>query len=151
MGLRRKGREIAVQTLYSLEYLELDSFLRELEFLEKYPSKLDDIAADREINKNDKVYDFAENLLKGMIQNIDIIDTKISEQSTHWPIDKIAFLDKSILRIAIYEILFTETPHPVIMNEAIEIAKKYCSENSAKYINGVLNAISKQEKAKSRS
>ena len=83
-----------------------------------------------------------------MIQNIDIIDSKISEQSIHWPIDKIAFLDKSILRIAIYEILFTETPHPVIMNEAIEIAKKYCSENSAKFINGVLNAISKQEKAK---
>ena len=55
--------------------------------------------------------------------SIDIIDSKISEQSIHWPIDKIAFLDKSILRIAIYEILFTETPHPVIMNEAIEIAK----------------------------
>jgi N utilization substance protein B len=148
MGLRRKGREVAVQTLYSLEYLELDSFLRELEFLEKYPTKLDDIAADREINKTDKVYIFAEDILKGMIQNIDIIDSKISEQSIHWPIDKIAFLDKSILRIAIYEILFTETPHPVIMNEAIEIAKKYCSENSAKFINGVLNAISKQEKAK---
>ena len=90
MGLRRKGREVAVQTLYSLEYLELDSFLRELEFLEKYPTKLDDIAADREINKTDKVYIFAEDILKGMIQNIDIIDSKISEQSIHWPIDKIA-------------------------------------------------------------
>lgn len=147
MGLRRKGREIAVQTLYSLEYLELDSFLRELEFLEKYPEKLQEIANDRDISDDDKVFAFADNILKSMIQNLDDVDNKISEQSTHWPIDKIAYLDKSVLRIAVYEILFTDTPDPVVMNEAIEIAKKYCSESSAKYINGVLNAISKQTKA----
>lgn len=145
MGLRRKGREIAVQTLYSLEYLELNSFLRELEFLEKYPEKLEEIAADREIDKDDKVFAFADEILKGMIQNLDAVDGKITQQSTHWPLDKIAYLDKSVLRIGIYEILFTSTPDPVVMNEAIEIAKKYCSENSAKFINGVLNAISRQK------
>jgi len=145
MGLRRKGREIAVQTLYSLEYLELDSFLRELEFLEKYPEKLLEIAADRDITAEDKVFDFAESIIKGMIMNIDAVDEKIGAQSTHWPLDKIAYLDKSVLRIAVYEILFTDTPDPVAMDEAIEIAKKYCSESSAKFINGVLNAIAKEK------
>ncbi|MCK4956523.1 MAG: transcription antitermination factor NusB [Candidatus Cloacimonetes bacterium] len=146
MGLRRKGREIAVQTLYSLEYLELDSFLRELEFLEKYPQKLIEIATDRGVEEGVKEFNFADSILKGLIQNIDEIDEQISKHSTHWTIDKIAYLDKSVLRIAIYEILFTSTPHPIVMNEAIEIAKKYCSESSAKFINGILNATSKELK-----
>jgi N utilization substance protein B len=77
--------------------------------------------------------------------NIDAVDEKIGAQSTHWPLDKIAYLDKSVLRIAVYEILFTDTPDPVAMDEAIEIAKKYCSESSAKFINGVLNAIAKEK------
>ena len=128
MGLRRKGREIAVQTLYSLEYLELDSFLREIEFLEKYPEKLREIAEDRKISEKDSVFVFADQLIKGMIQNIDVVDENISKSSAHWPINTIGYIDKSVLRIAIYEILFTKVPNPIIMNEAIEIAKRYCSE-----------------------
>ena len=60
--------------------------------------------------------------------------------------DRIAKLDKCILRIATYEMLFTETAPAVIMNEAIEIAKKFCSESSGKFINGILNSIAEESR-----
>ncbi|MBN1327204.1 MAG: transcription antitermination factor NusB [Candidatus Cloacimonetes bacterium] len=141
MGIRRKGREIAVQTLYALNYQINAQELKDLQ-TEQIKAYLIDIAGDKEIGVDDKIFSFAESLLYNLIPKIDQIDEQIMNHSTNWNINRIANIDKSILRIAIYELLFTETAPPIIMNEAIEIAKKYCSESSGKFINGILNAIS---------
>lgn len=145
MGLRRKGREIALQTLYSLEFLETDSYLKELGWLEAYKEKLSEICSDNHIDNDSKICEFAASIIDGMIPNLEVIDENIGAHSTNWSIDKIASLDKCLLRIATYEMLFTDTPPAIVMNEAIEIAKKFCAESSSKFINGILNAIAKEK------
>ncbi len=137
MGIRRKGREIAVQSLYSLNFFE-----------KHYIEILEDISTRKEIKKSKKIFEFVDSILKSTIENLPEIDKNISQHSTNWSIDKIAELDRCILRVAVNEMLFTETPHAIIIDEAIEISKKYCAENSCKFINGILDAISWELKNK---
>ncbi len=142
MGMRRKGREVAIQTLYSIEFLDNDIRLLPEDGALKI---LEGIAADKEILPNNPIYEFASDLVLNVLKHIDPIDEKIKVHSTNWSFDRIAKLDLSVLRVAVYELIYTETAPAIIMNEAIEIAKKYCSESSGKFINGVLNAISKDK------
>ncbi len=140
MGIRRKGREIAVQTIYSLEFVthEFQIDAKELK------NKLLEMAVDKGIEEDSKIFEFAQDLLNNIFSNLDIIDKKIKEHSTNWTFERIAKLDLSIMRIAVYEMSLTEIAPAIAMNEAIEIAKKYCSGSSSKFINGVLNAVAKE-------
>nr|MDA3814453.1 transcription antitermination factor NusB [Candidatus Cloacimonadota bacterium] len=106
---------------------------------------LEGVAADKEILPNNPIYEFASDLVLNVLKHIDPIDERIKVHSTNWSFDRIAKLDVSVMRVAVYELIYTETAPAIIMNEAIEIAKKYCSESSGKFINGVLNAISKDQ------
>jgi len=144
MGMRRKGREIALQTLYSLDYVETGAYLQELELLDKFREQLVDIAADQDIDEENRIFLFAEDLIANVLRNLEPIDVQINGHSTNWKVERLALLDKSLLRIATYELLFTDTAPAIVMNEAIEIAKKYCSESSGKFINGVLNGINEE-------
>lgn len=140
MGIRRKGREIAVQTIYSLEFVN-HGFQIEAKELK---NKLLEMAVDKGIEEDSKIFEFAQDLLNNIIPNLKIIDDKIKEHSTNWTFDKIAKLDLSIMRIAVYEMSLTKIAPAIAMNEAIEIAKKYCSGSSSKFINGVLNAVANE-------
>ncbi len=140
MGIRRKGREIAVQTIYSLEFVN-QGFQIEAKELK---NKLIEMAADKGIEEDNKIFEFAHDLLNNIFSNLDIIDEKIKKHSTNWTFERIAKLDLSIMRVAVYEMSLTEIAPAIAMNEAIEIAKKYCSGSSSKFINGVLNAIAKE-------
>jgi len=144
MGMRRKGREIAMQTLYALEYKEY--FQTESERIDFCKMKLEEIAESKEIAKDNSIYEFAEEIILNILAKLDEIDEKIVAHSTNWSMDKIANLDRSILRIATYEMLFTPTAPAIVMNEAIEIAKRFCSDSSSKFINGILNSIAKELK-----
>lgn len=146
MSFRRKSREIVIQTLYALEYEERDDYLQELELLNQYEEKLATIAEENHIDQEKEIYKFANKLLKGMLPNLGDIDEVINEYSKGWSTERIAKVDLSILRLAIYEINFAKTPAPVVINEAIEISKKFCSETSAPYINAVLDAVHHQVK-----
>ena len=140
MGIRRKGREITVQTIYSLEFVNNGFQIEDKEL----KNKLLEIAADKGIDEDSNIFEFAQDLLNNIVPNLNIIDDKIKEHSTNWTFDRIAKLDLSIMRIAVYEMLLTELAPAIAMNEAIEIAKKYCSGSSSKFINGVLNAVAKE-------
>jgi N utilization substance protein B len=140
MGIRRKGREITVQTIYSLEFVNNGFQIKDKEL----KNKLLEIAADKGIDEDSNIFEFAQDLLNNIVPNLNIIDDKIKEHSTNWTFDRIAKLDLSIMRIAVYEMLLTELAPAIAMNEAIEIAKKYCSGSSSKFINGVLNAVAKE-------
>jgi N utilization substance protein B len=146
MSFRRKSREFVIQTLYALEYEEKNEYLQELELLNKYEEKLLSIAEENHIDHEKEIYKFAESLLKGMIPNISDIDEIINQHSKGWSSERIAKVDLSILRLAVYELKFANTPAPVVINEAIEISKKFCSETSAPFINAVLDAVHHQNK-----
>ncbi len=146
MGIRRKGREVALQTLYSLEYFDSESDISPRDTSSVFYEKLLEITNNKNIKNNSPIYEFAEKILIHLLENIDNIDKVIEKYTINWSISKIAFLDKSILRIGVYELLFTDTAPPIIINEAIEISKKYCSESSGKFINGILNAVVEGQK-----
>ena len=144
MGIRRKGREIAVQTIYSLEFVSNGFQTEDKEFM----NKLSEIAADKGIEKDNKIFEFAQDLLKNIFSNLNVIDEKIKEHSTNWTFERIAKLDLSIMRVAVYEMSLSKIAPAIAMNEAIEIAKKYCSRSSSKFINGVLNAVANETQVK---
>ncbi|HNX38440.1 MAG TPA: transcription antitermination factor NusB [Candidatus Cloacimonadota bacterium] len=143
MGQRRKAREMAVQTLYALDFCEIDPDFREYSLLNEYPGVLEQLGEDEHVPSDTPVYAFADELIKNTIINLEDIETEINKHSQNWPCESIAQLDRGILHLAVYELMFTGTPAPVIINEALEIAKKYCSENTGKLINGILDAIHK--------
>ncbi|MBP7310126.1 MAG: transcription antitermination factor NusB [Candidatus Cloacimonetes bacterium] len=143
MGQRRKAREMAIQCLYSLEYAEVEGEFREYGLLNAYPEILQNLAAGENIHLNSPVYAFAEELVKNTIINIGDVEAEIERFADHWKLDEIARLDRSVLSLAVYELKHTGTPPAIIINEAIEISKKYCSEQTGKFLNGILDAIQK--------
>ena len=135
MGNRRKARENALQLLYELEFdgerpngsQRWDSFAE------------DDMVASGEIRL------FAEELVKGVKANEEAIDECIRGASTNWKLERMALVDRNILRMATYELLYlSEIPRKVSMNEAIEIAKRFGTEDSSAFINGILDKIAGQ-------
>ncbi len=129
MGTRREGRELALQALYSLDLNPMET--RESLRLMRENSR---VAA--------AVRDFAEDLVVGVMANREAIDAKIEEQSTNWSIARMTRVDLNILRIAVYELLFRpDIPKNVTINEAIEVAKKFGSEESPAFINGILDVV----------
>ena len=95
-----------------------------------------------EENFVDDTKEFSKTLASGVLDNITEIDDVIKKYSTNWSFDRIVNVDKNILRIAIFELLFfKENPDSVVINEAIELAKKYSEDESAKFINGILGSV----------
>ncbi|MDD2229223.1 MAG: transcription antitermination factor NusB [Candidatus Cloacimonetes bacterium] len=144
MGQRRKAREMAVQCLYSLEFSEAEREFREYGMLNEYPEVLQNLSSAENINPSSPVYAFADELVKNTIINIEDVEAEIDKHSDNWSLESIAHLDRSILFVAVYELLLTDTPPAVVINEAIEIAKRFCSEPTAKFINGILDSIRKE-------
>ncbi len=129
MSQRRKAREHALQILFQYDMVK---------------GNIDEIMENfwKEKKANDKVIAFASQLIKGTLENISEIDKTISNHSLNWKIERMSVVDRNVLRIATYELLYLkQIPAPVIINEALEVAKKYGSEDSAKFINGILDAI----------
>lgn len=129
MGSRRRGRELALQMLYAMDL---------------NPSAQQPVAG--QLMEDTKVdldaADFAEDIVRGVKENRDLIDRKIGEKSKNWTLARMARVDLNILRMATYELLLREDiPKNVTINEAIEVAKKFGTEDSPSFINGILDEI----------
>lgn len=85
--------------------------------------------------------EFLKELVEGVLNNINYIDNNISKYLENWTIDRLGLTDQAIIRISVYELLYTNTPNLVCINEAIELSKKYSDEKVSKMINGVLDKI----------
>ena len=85
--------------------------------------------------------EFLSSLVKGVINNLEDIDKYISKYLENWTIDRLGLTDQAIIRISVYELIYTDTPDLVCINEAIELSKKYSDEKVSKMINGVLDKI----------
>jgi N utilization substance protein B len=91
------------------------------------------------------ILDYARRLLSGIKQNQPMIDTKIADACEHWRLDRITYVDKNILRVGIYEMLFApDVPPKVSIDEAIELGKKYGNEDSGVFINGILDKVMRE-------
>jgi transcription antitermination factor NusB len=129
MGTRRKGRELALKFLFQLDI----AGERTEEEVKKFFS---DGKTPREVEE------FARRLALGTIAHREELDGLISAHSDNWRLNRMAVVDRNILRIGVYEFLYEEeTPKRVVINEAIEIAKRYGSADSAQFVNGILDAV----------
>jgi N utilization substance protein B len=130
---RHLGRIVALQTLYEYEF-RLQS--------EDKSADIDEITARNLARYEEAIEDkkFVEALIKGVLKEQADIDGKIQPIAPDWPIDQIARIDRNILRIGIYELLHLAdiVPPKVAINEAVELAKAFGSDNSSKFVNGVL-------------
>ncbi len=144
MGQRRKARELAAQALYALDFAVIDPEFSEYEMLNQYPDILRELGEVLNGDNSAPVLDFADDLIKNVIINQNDINSEIEKHSQNWSSAQIACLDRNVLRVAVYELVYTDTPPAVVINEAIEISKKYCSESSGRFINGILDAVHKE-------
>lgn len=87
---------------------------------------------------------FVETLVKGAVGNVAEIDRRISEHAEHWRIERMPTVDRNVLRLAIYEMMDTDTPAPVVIDEALELARRFSGEESVQFINGVLDAVHRE-------
>jgi N utilization substance protein B len=130
---RRQAREYALQILFQIDFTEKKLGRREL----------DEFWSDKQENR--KIREFAEELVKGTLEKLEDIDALIEKLAENWILGRMAAVDRNILRFAAYEILYRkDIPSAVTINEALEIAKKYSSSESAPFLNGVLDRLAKE-------
>jgi len=130
-GVRHKAREAALQMLFAADVVHLDSAV----LSSGYWTELGDDDCD------EKTRDFANKLVAGAREQLESIDDRIRTRAEHWRIERMAIVDRNVLRLAVYEFLFEDTPNTVVINEALEIARRFSTFEATQFINGILDAI----------
>lgn len=138
MRKRTLAREFALQILYQADITHNNCEVSENTFWQAH--------SEEAIEEDTKR--FASELVEGVTRNIETIDSRIAQYATNWQLKRIAVVDRNILRVGCFELLFREDiPFKVAINEAVELAKKYSSLEASKFVNGILDKI-KLEKNK---
>ena len=134
MGKRRKAREAVLESLYSFEVRHDDSDLEQIFGFSKESHELDDLSGD-----------FGLSLFKKVIENLNELDKSIAAHTENWDFKRLAIIDKNIIRLGLAEFkYFPDIPKKVSIDESIELAKLYGSADSSRFVNGVLDALSKE-------
>ena len=129
-------REKAMTVLYQIFLYNKNNISYEVDDV------INEILESMDIEDRKKIdINFLNDLVNGVINNMDNIDENISKYLSNWTIDRLGLTDQAIIRISVYELIYTDTPNLVCINEAIELAKRYSDEKVAKMINGVLDKI----------
>ena len=129
MGNRRKLRELALQVLFQLDMTKQDAAQAFTQIEEHF-------------TKRDEDHEFAERIVLGIVKHSKEIDHLIEQFSENWRIDRMSIIDRNILRMAIFELLYCEDiPPKVTINEAIDLGKRFGSEESGSFVNGLLDRI----------
>lgn len=131
MGTRRKARECALQMLFAADVAKTSGDVLTGDYWNELGEpELD--AATRE---------FANRLAVTALRELETVDEKIRSRAEHWRIERMAIVDRNVLRLAVYEFLYEQTPHTVVINEALEIARRFSTFEATQFINGILDAI----------
>ena len=138
MPSRHRSREHALQTLYQWDMRKqpvdesIEAFYGSLHTEEGAPPPPPD--------------EFLEQLVRGTVEKAEEIDALISSHAEHWRLGRMPAVDRNLLRLAIYEMRHTETPAVVVIDEALELARRFSTEESVQFVNGVLDAVLREGK-----
>src|ERR1700676_5341357 len=138
VSLRTKSREFAMQMLFQWDMSRQDPAKLEAKFW-------------RTAKEADNTRAFANKLFEGAAKNADELDALIVQHAQNWRLERMAIIDRAVLRLAIYELRIAETPPKVVLNEAVDLAKKFSSEDAGAFVNGILDAVNKTLAEKSGS
>lgn len=138
MGVRRKSREAVLQFLFQDDFKGFEAGSEK-----NLEQRFVDFCSLYDVQKKARPY--AVELLEGVYRERSGIDTTISSHATNWRLERIDVTDRNILRIAVYEMLHkSDVPPEVAINEAVEVAKRFCADGSPSFVNGILDAIKAQ-------
>jgi N utilization substance protein B len=130
VGARSSGREAALQMLFSVEAADVAPDRVIFDFWREFPGETEG-------------HEYADVLVTGVTRERERLDAAISKASQHWRLDRMTRVDRNVLRIGTWELLFRQdVPAPVILDEAVELAKRFGTEDSGAFVNGVLNRVS---------
>lgn len=133
MSSRRRSRQRALQILFLLDARKqsvedaIDAFYDTL-YSEEHPER----------------EPFVDELVRGTVQHLEEVDSRIRRHAEHWRMDRMPTVDRNILRLAVYEMIFAGTPAAVAIDEALELARKFSNEESVQFVNGVLDAVHRE-------
>lgn len=136
MATRRRAREVVLQLLYEADINPGRERESSYAFIRS------------RMQGRKALTDFADQLLAGTLLHRDVIDRRLSQWATNWSISRMAIPDRNVLRLGAYEILFTDTPGRVAINEALVLARRYGDVNSPRFVNGVLDKLLKNKHTK---
>jgi transcription antitermination protein NusB len=136
MAARHRSRKRALQVLFEWDMRR--------EPVERAISHYYDSLYSEESDKQPKTDKFMEELARGTVANAEQIDKSIEAKSEHWRLERMPVVDRNILRLAIYELTQQAVPAPVIIDEALELARKFSNDESISFINGILDAVHRQ-------
>ena len=131
MSRRSRAREIVLQVLYQNELNP------------EQPDAIRTRFVEARLGRDQKLIGFATTLIEGVRENREEVDKALKLTARNWRLSRMAATDRNVLRLGAFELLFTDTPGRVVINEAIELARRYGSDNSAAFVNGVLDRVLK--------
>ena len=134
MAKRSKAREVVLQVLYQDDLNPPGDSAEREPFLRK------------RLREDEELILFARSLTDGVRRNRSELDAMLVELAENWSLERMATTDRNLLRLGAYEILFTQTPGPVVINEAVELAKRFGTAHSAQFVNGVLDKFFQQHR-----
>lgn len=159
MATRRQGREWALQMLFQLDMnpgSELDQMIEKF-WRQQWTCRVDearDAGVEPEVRDNRKIEDqvaprkirkFSEAIVRGVVENLREIDGKLREYTQNWPLHRMGSVERNVLRLAFYELIYCpDVPPPVILNEAIDLAKYFSSSDAGRFVNGILDRLNKE-------
>ncbi|MDR1143981.1 MAG: transcription antitermination factor NusB [Spirochaetaceae bacterium] len=138
MGSRRKGRILAFQSLYAWDVADAADKERDLADLVTFPWLEDDKRA-----LLGEAAEFSRLLVAGAVENIAAVDAMIRSHLAHWDFSRLTLVDRALLRLSVYELMFQDLPPSVVIDEAIDISREYGTTDSYRFINGVLDGVRK--------
>jgi len=147
-GQRRRSREVALQVLYALDVPARDPSEQLAEAGELAEEAFEAAAAHFELPPAARA--FARELVHGVVAHLEKVDPLIARHATHWRLERMAAVDRNVLRLAAYETLYTETPEAVLIDEAVNLAKRFGGEGSPAFVNGVLDALVREVRGSAR-
>mgnify|MGYP000909102853 CR=1 FL=1 len=131
MGTRRKARECALQMLFAADVAKMSTDV----LTRDYWNEL----GEPELDEGTR--EFANRLAVNTLDELEKVDERVRSRAEHWRIERMAIVDRNVLRLAVYEFLYEPTPHTVVINEALEIARRFSTFEATQFINGILDAI----------
>ena len=132
--IRRIAREVALQSLFQIDFNSCEA-----------DAAVEASLAEHDEENAPKAYDYALQLVQGVLENKEAIDARLGQYAIDWTVERMPATDRNILRVAVYEMLFAAEPlaYGVAINEAVEVAKVYGTEESPRFVNGVLGKLAK--------
>ena len=134
MPRRSRAREVVLQVLYQ-DDLNPDS-----------DPKIAQLFLENRLHGDTELVEFAQSLLSGVQRNRSELDQMLADAADNWALERMAVTDRNVMRLGVYEILYTETPERVAINEALELAKRFGAEQSTHFVNGILDRFIRNQK-----